>query len=104
MSQQMLLIVMIMRIAIGIRGSDFPSVNVHAVLAFFRKNDSQSDKIALNPMTDVFAQLLLLHPVFMQRCHEICKGSSHAKCDFQIVSLCKDQSIFVADGDYKKIA
>ena len=82
MCQQVFLAIVIHRsITIGMSRTHFPRINVHAVLAFFGEHHCQSDKISLNPMTDIFTQFLLFSAVLVQSGHEIsdlgcCVGQS----------------------------
>jgi len=69
-------------VAVGVGAVHLPRVDVHPVLAVLREGDVQRDEVVADTMRDVLAQLLLLHAVLVQRCHEIRQRSSHSKCDF----------------------
>ena len=75
-------------------GVDLPGVDVHAVLALLGEGHGQGYDVTGDFMCHVFGQLLLIHPVFVKRRHEVGKWSGHLELYLQSLR-CEDKRILV---------
>ena len=64
-------------------GVDLPGVDVHAVLALLGEGHGQGHDVTGDFMCHVFGQLLLIHPVFVKRRHEVRERPRHLELDLK---------------------
>ena len=75
-------------------GVDLAGVDVHAVLALLGEGDGQGHDVTGDFMRHVFGQLLLIHPVFVQRRHEVRERPRHLELDLQSLRR-EDEGVLV---------
>lgn len=85
------------RLTVRTTTAHFPRVNVHPVLALLGETHAQRHDLVADPVGHVFTQLLLLHPVLVQRGHEVREGPCHFESNVQLLAG-EDEGVLVGHG------